>query len=158
MYNLNEVVRGATMCLSKAGLKIGNGDVKDFDIAAPNGAGIDFSINGVLYHVADCQDQPLTAATAQVALSSCIYLICASTAGALTSVKGTDCLAADLAAGTQVLRIPDPTAGTCPIGYIRVDTGAATTFTAGTTNLNAALITDTYVDLCMLPDPPFLTA
>ena len=41
--NLNDNPRGGTICLSKAGLKIGNSDAKDVDIAAPNGAGVDFA-------------------------------------------------------------------------------------------------------------------
>ena len=154
MLNLNEIVRGGTFCLSKAGLKIGNGDAKDVDIAAPNGAGVDFCINGVLYHLADGQDKPLTVHATQAALTTCIYLVCLDSAGTLSSVKGEEVLTADLTAGTKVLQFPTPVADTCPIGYVKVATAAATTFTTGTTELSAAGITDTYVDLFAIPAAP----
>ena len=153
MLNLNEIVRGGTFCLSKAGLKIGNGDTKDFDIAAPNGAGIDFCINGLLYHKADCQDQPLTDTDEQADLTTCIHLICIDATGALTSVKGTEELTADLTAGTAVLQWPTPTANTCPIGAIKVATNGAV-FVGGTTALDAATVTDTYYDLFAIPAAP----
>ena len=154
MLNLNEIVRGGTFCLSKAGLKIGNGDAKDVDIAAPNGAGIDFCINGVLYHKADATDIALTVHGVQAALTTCIYLVCLDAAGTLSSVKGTEVLTADLTAGTKVLQFPTPVADTCPIGYVKVATAAATTFTTGTTELSAVGITDTYVDLFAIPAAP----
>ena len=157
MYNLNEIVKGGTFCLSKAGLKIGNGDAKDVDIAAPNGAGVDFCINGVLYHKADAADIPLTVHAAQAALTTCIYLVCLNASGTLSSVKGTEVLTAELTAGNKVLQFPAPVADTCPIGYVKVATAAATTFTTGTTELSAAGITDTYVDLFAIPVSPLTT-
>lgn len=153
MLNLNELVRGGTMCLSKAGLAIGSGDVKDVDIAAPNGAGVDFAINGILYHKADAADQAITAATAQADLTTCLYLICLNAAGTVSSVKGTEVLTADLTAGTAVLQWPSPVANTCPIGAVKVATSGAT-FTAGTTAFNAVTVTDTYYDLFTVPTAP----
>uniref|UniRef100_A0A6M3K2Z8 Uncharacterized protein n=1 Tax=viral metagenome TaxID=1070528 RepID=A0A6M3K2Z8_9ZZZZ len=154
MFNLNsEAVRGGTVCLSKAGLKIGNSDAKDVDIAAPNGAGVDFAINGILYHKADAADIALTAADAQAADTSCIYLICLNSSGTLSSVKGTEVTTADITSGKTPLTFPAPTENTCPIGYVRVDTDSVT-FTAGTTELSASGVTDTYVDLFSVPTTP----
>jgi len=154
MLNLDEFSRGGTICFSKAGLKIGNSDAKDVDIAAPNGAGVDFAINGVVYHKADAADIAITAATAQGLLRTCIYLVCLSTAGALTTVKGTAQLTADLVAGNEVLDFPQPTADTCCIGYLHVVTASSANFTAGTTDLDASNVTTTYVDVTNVPVAP----
>ena len=47
--------------------------------------------------------------------------------------------------------IPALPAGYCPIGAIKVKTAAATTFTPGTTALDAAGLTVTFTDLSQLP-------
>jgi len=154
MFNMSELVRGGTFCLSKAGLAIGSGTTSALDIVAPNGAGVDFCINGVLYHKADTADNLITAAAAQAALTSCIYLVTLTVAGVLATVKGTEVLTADVTSGKKPLTFPMPAVDTCPIGYVRVDTGAATTFTARTTAFSAALVTDTYVDVFAVPDSP----
>lgn len=156
MLNLSEIIRGGTLCLSKAGLKIGNSAAAAVDIAAPNGAGVDFAINGKLYHKADAADIALTAATAQAALTSCLYLVCLNASGTLSSVKGTEVLTADITAGKSPLAWPMPVDDTCPIGAIRVDTAAGYTFTAGTTELSATGITDTYYDILAVPDEPIV--
>lgn len=152
--NVSELVRGGTFCLSKAGLAIGSGTASALDQAAPNGAGVDFVINGILYHLADAADIAITAATAQAVSTSCIYLVCLSTAGALTTVKGTEVLTADITSEEKVLTWPVPTANTCCIGAVRVDCDATHTFTAATTDFSAAGITDTYYDLFAVPDTP----
>ena len=51
MLNLSELIKGGTLCLSKAGLV--KGSTSTISIAAPNGAGVDFAIGGLLYHKAD---------------------------------------------------------------------------------------------------------
>lgn len=153
--NLDELARGGTLCLAKAGLAIGDTDAATLAIAAPNGAGVDFAINGVLYHKADAADAlALTAATTQAVLTKCIYLICLNSSGTLSSVKGTEQLITDLTAGTAVLQFPDPVADTCPIGYITVSLASTATFTAGTTDLDATNVTDAYFDLMAVPVGP----
>jgi len=152
--NLNEIPRGGTICLSKAGLIKHTGSVATITTAAPNGAGIDFAINGVLYHKADTTNIALTAAAVQPVLTKCIYLVCLSTAGALTTVKGTAQLITDLTAGTKVLEFPTPTVNTCCIGYITISLANAATFTAGTTLLDATDVTPAYVDLLAVPVSP----
>lgn len=151
--NLNEAMRGGTFCLSKAGLAIGT-NTTGLDIAAPNGAGVDYAIKGVLYHKADTTSISMTADDAQVADSTALYLACLSVAGTLTTVKSDDVLTADLAAGTDQLQFPAVDDDVCPIGYLRVACAGVTTFTAGTTVLSAAGITDTYVDLFAVPVGP----
>jgi hypothetical protein len=153
--NLNEIPRGGTICLSKAGLGIGSTDKKTLSITAPNGAGVDFAINGVLYHKADAADAlAITAATEQPVLTKCIYMVLLNSSGTLSTVKGTEQLITDLTAGTKVLDFPAPTKDTCCIGYFTISLASAATFTAATTALNAADVTAAYVDLVAVPVSP----
>ncbi|OGT57518.1 MAG: hypothetical protein A3E01_08240 [Gammaproteobacteria bacterium RIFCSPHIGHO2_12_FULL_63_22] len=140
-----DIPRGFTGCLSKAGLGIA-GTADRVKITAPNGAGIDYAIDGIAYHAADADNIDTGAAAVQAALTTCIYLLLLDSGGTLTTVKGTEQLNADLAAGTRVLHWPQPTADTCPIGAVKVKCENAATFTLGTTNFSASDVTDTYYD------------
>ena len=150
--NLDELARGGTICLSKAGLAEGT-NAATIKTVAPNGAGIDYAINGILYHLADADNIAITAATAQADLTTCLYLVCLDSSGTLSTVKGTEQVTANLTAGTHTLEWPTPTADTCPIGAIKVVTSGAT-FTAATTDLGAGTVTDTYYDLVAVPSAP----
>jgi hypothetical protein len=153
--NLNELSRGGTQCYSKAGLKIGTNTAAAIDTAAPNGAGIDYAINGTLYHKADTTDIAITAAAIQPVLTRCLYLVCLDSSGTLSTVKGTAKLTADLLAGNAVLEWPTPAVDTCPIGAIKVETLVAGTYTAGTTALTpGAALAVTYYDLTLVPTAP----
>ena len=151
MQNLNEAHRGGTFCLSKAGLA-GNSTTKThIDIAAPNGAGVDYCIGGALYHVADTSsasidlgDQPTQAAD-----TTCLYLVCLDAAGTVSVVKGKD-----VANGSGVIHYPAVPAGNCAIGSIKVKTAASATFTGGTTALDATGVTATFTDLFAVPTAP----
>lgn len=153
MQNLNEAHRGGTFCLSKAGLAIGS-TKSQVAIAAPNGAGVDFCINGIAYHKADAASVAITAAAVQPALTTCLYLVCLDASGNLSTVKGTEVLNADLTAGNKVLQWPTPAANTCPIGAVKVALANAATFTAGTTLFDATDVTATYYDLFAIPSAP----
>ena len=154
--NLTDNNRGGTFCLSKAGLAIGS-TASQVAIAAPNGAGVDYCIKGVLYHKADAATAAITAADAQAVLTTCLYVVCLDSGGTVSSVKGREVLNADLAAGTDVLDWPEVDEDVCPIGAVKVKCESTATFTAGTTEFSAANITDTYYDLFTLPSAP-LTA
>ena len=161
MFNIDDTaLRGGTICLSKAGLAIGGSDKNDVDIAAPNGAGVDFAINGVLYHKADAADIAVsvtdedgTTVTQQADDTTCLYIAQLDVDGALTFVKGTEVLTADLTAGAAVLHWPRPTADNCVIGAIKIALdGGAHTF--GVSDFDDADVTDTYYDLMTLPIAP----
>ena len=154
MYNLSEAVKGGTVCLSKAGLAVGSAGAT-VDIAAPNGAGVDFAIDGKIYHKADTANNAITAAAVQAVSSSCLYLVQINASGTVSTVKGTAVLTANV--GNEPLNWPDPAADNCPIGAFRIDTDSTHTYTAGTTENGAAGITDTYYDLFAIPPAP-LTA
>jgi hypothetical protein len=130
-------------CFSRAGLAEGT-NANTIQILAPNGAGIDYAIDGIAYHKADTDSIALTAAVAQQALSTCLYLIQIDSAGAVSSVKGDDVLNADLDAGRTALHWPPPAASKCPIGALKVRCNNAATFTAGSTDLGAADVVDTF--------------
>ena len=94
--NLNdEAVRGGTLCLSKAGLAEGT-NANTIKTAAPNGAGVDYVINGVLYHLTDADNIAMTALAQQAELTTCIYLVCVNAAGDVSIVKGTEVTTADI--------------------------------------------------------------
>lgn len=136
--------RGTTECFSKAGLAEGT-NANTIKILAPNGAGIDYAIDGLCYHKADTDNIAMTAATAQADLTTCLYLVQIDSDGTVSTVKGTEELTADLSAGTRVLHWPLPAASRCPIGAVKVK-NIAGTFTAGSTDLGAGTVTDTYYD------------
>jgi hypothetical protein len=147
--NLNDLGRqGATFCASKAGLAIGDGAKTGTNsFAAANGAGIDFCIDGIGYHKADAATvAPFTAAAVQPVLTKCLYLVQIDSAGTITTVKGTAVLTADLTAGNKVLQWPQPAAGKCPVGAVKITLASTATFTAGTTALDATNVTATYYD------------
>lgn len=147
MNETSDVLRGPTACFSKAGLKIGDGSKLGTATAAPNGAGIDFCINGIAYHKAESNtDVPLIAAAVQAVLTKCLYLIVIDSAGTITSVKGTAVLTADLSAGIKALQWPECPANKCPIGAVKIALANAATFTPGTTALDATDVTATYYD------------
>jgi len=152
----SEMIRGGTMCLSKAGLGIGSTPA-ELSIAAPNGAGVDYAINGVMYHLADDATVAVTAAAAQAALTTCIYLVCLDSSGTLSTVKGTAVTTADITSGKTPLTFPQPTANTCPIGYVKVVTASGYTFTAATTDFDATGITSTYTDILAVPAAPIVS-
>lgn len=150
--NMSELVKGGTFCLSRSAVAI-DSDANDILMAAPNGAGTDFAINGILYHKADGTGIEVEAAV-QAALTTCLYVFCLSTAGAVTTVKGTEVLTADLSANKKVLTWPTPTVDTCCFGAVKIATAADVTFTMGTDDFDTTGVTDTFYSLFAVPDTP----
>jgi hypothetical protein len=148
---------GLTACMAKAGLAEGTnaGTIK---IVAPNGAGVDYAINGIAYHKADTDNLALASydttddpvSTVPVS-STVLFLVLLDASGNVKIRQGTDVLTASLTAGEVSLDLPSVPDGYCAIGAIKVVTSASATFLAGTTDLGAAGITDTYYDLASPP-------
>lgn len=155
MTTPNNNLTDLTACLSKAGLAEGT-NAACIKTAAPNGAGTDYAIGGYAYHKADTDNIAMTALAVQAALTTCLYGIFIDTAGALSIVKGVAVATADLVAPSSVtLKLPEPTAdGLCLLGYMKIATATATTFTSGTTDLSAAGITATFYDVIGKPARP----
>lgn len=150
--NMNDGLRGGTMCLSKAGLVIGDGAKTGPAIASVVGAGFDFMIDGILYNKGDAATVlPLSAGTVQPVDTTCLYLMQIDKDGTVTSTQGLPVLNTALAAGSKLLQWPTPSDDAqCPFGAVKVKT-VAVTFTPGTTALDASGITETYYDLAMVP-------
>lgn len=147
---------GMTACFSKAGLAIGSTPAQ-VAIAAPNGAGVDFAIDGKAYHKADAASSALTAQVNQAPSTTCLYLVCLNSGGTVSSVKGEEVANADVPnIGVQY---PDVPVGVCPIGAIKVTTSStAGGYTQGTTSLAAANVTDNYIDFIGgIPSRPEIT-
>jgi hypothetical protein len=149
-------IRGGTLCLSRAALAEGTNSAT-MAIAAPNGAGIDYVIDGILYHKADADNIAMTALAAQAALTTCLYCVQVDSGGTVSMKKGDEELNADLAAGNVVLHWPLPDDGKCAIGYLKVKCQNAATFTCGTTDLGATDVIDTFYSVFAPPVTP-LTA
>lgn len=107
---------------------------------APSGVG---SLNGAF--------------TGGVGGSTRLYLICLSTAGAVSIVPGEIVPSADLAAGINALEFPDAPNGVCPIGALRVALTQGTVFTPGSVDLSASGVTASFLNLATVPANP-LTA
>jgi hypothetical protein len=155
MFNLNDdQVRGGTLCLSKAGLAIGGTSTK-VQFSAPNGAGVDFCIEGIAYHKADADDVWTLSGDAvnpdADTASMCLFLLGLNASGTMKVVQGDTYETADISNGLKTIQWPKMTEGYCPVGAVLVEVTSATTFTPGTTALSAAGVTDTYIDIFALP-------
>ena len=135
---------GFTGTLNKAGLGIGSTPA-ELSIAAPNGAGLDFAIDGIAYHLADDATVVMTAMATQAVLTSCLYLVQLDSSGTLSTKKGVEALTSALGVSAN-LQWPIPDADRCPIGGFKVSLLSTATFTGATTDLDAANVTDTYYD------------
>ncbi|WP_027854696.1 hypothetical protein [Marinobacterium litorale] len=149
MNNLSHEHFGGTFCLSKAGLAEGTNSAT-IKTAAPNGAGIDYCIDGILYHKAEGDNIAMTALEQQADLTSCLYLVQINAAGTISLKKGTERLNAEIANDQYALEWPRPDAGNCPIGGIKVVMDGGT-FTSGTTDLSGTGVTDTFYDFFAPP-------
>lgn len=124
-----------TTCLSTPGLAEGT-NANTIQIATA----FTYTIGGTRYTKEITDNVALTAAAVQATDTNCIYLICIDSAGTVSSVKGTAVAAASAAA------CPATPADVCAIGWLHVATASAATFTAGSTDLGAANVTDTFVN------------
>lgn len=155
-------------CHTKATLAINAGGAAT---VKTTGATI-YSVGGVLYTKAALAAQSIAVthrldgsavttaepAYVQPAETTVIYVVALNAGGTVAVVQGSYAGQAvkfrpDL---TKIMTgdgdIPDEPAGYTAIGAIKVTTAAATTFTPGTTLLDAAGITATYFDVSVLPE------
>lgn len=136
---------GQTGSFAKAGLAIGSTPA-EIAIAAPNGAGVDFAINGIGYHKGDTASEAISAGSVQAVSTTCHYLILLNTDGNVSSIKGKEIATADIGVVAGTIQYPLPTDNLCPIGATKVVTGASNTFTAATDDHDGTGITTTYED------------
>ena len=148
--NLSWLTHGGTVFLGKAGLAI-HGTTKSSMLTA-NAA--TYMIDGQAYaYSADTELQFDTTHTALGNSQVCVVVFGINAAGTLSQYQSTVRNTADIRAngGPYELDWPVIPNAICPYAAIKVETGASATFTFDTTDLDAAGITDTYYDLCLLP-------
>jgi hypothetical protein len=102
-------------------------------------AALNFFIGDQLFDKPATDNIPITASAAQPASTTRYYLISIDAAGTVTTSAGV------------TRTVPAPPVGSVAIGVMRVVTGAGTTFTPGTTALNAAGVTTTFANLVRYP-------
>lgn len=116
---------------------------------------IDYSVDGILYEKGTTASITFSSGHTTVPVSSsCLFMLVIDSAQAFSTVQGPIVTTADVTAGLHPLEWPPVPDDTAPVGAVRVDTNASTTFVPGTTSLAAAGITDTYYDLAMKPSKP----
>lgn len=159
----NRAIRNllGTRMLSKPTLAINAGSAATFKTTNTNY----FSVNGIQYSFAALSANALTADATQQALitgqtgfyvqpasTTVYYVVGINAAGTVRTFQGTYTgqTFTNFVNTLGDSSIPDIGDSYCPIGYIKVVTGAAT-FTPATTALDAASITFTFADLVAIP-------
>jgi len=143
LYNLinNLSTAALTRTHTTGGLAIGS-TTTSFQTANT----LQFSIAGINYSKT-ASDSPVLTAAQQAAATYALYLLSINSAGTMAVTKG-----AEVATDTAVL--PALPASSAPFGSIKIATAGATTFTFGTTALNASGVTATYYNLSSMPSGP----
>ena len=137
---------GQTAAFGKAGLVEGS-NANTIKIAAPNGAGLDFGIDGNAYHKGDTDNIAMTALANQALSTSCLYLITINSSLVVVIVKGNEVLTVDLGVIGGSLQWPIPAADVCPIGGFKIELDSTVDgFTSGSTDLGDARVTGTFFD------------
>lgn len=125
-------------CFGPAGLAEGT-NANTLQVATA----FNYRIGNLIYTKAITDNIAMTALAVQAVSTFCKYLVSINAAGTVTLTKGTE-------VATDASVLPAVPASNCAVGYINVATDGSTTFTSGTTDLGAAGITDTYVDLAFV--------
>lgn len=122
-------------CFAPAGLDVGtNAQTIKFTTA------ITYAINGVLYAKAITDNIAMTACAIQATDTYCLYLITIDSGGTVKITKGT-------AVATDTAVLPARPANEAVVGYMKIVTASAATFTCGTDDLPKANVTATFVNL-----------
>ncbi len=143
LYNLinNMATAGLTRTFTTGGLAIGS-TTTSFQTANT----LQYSIAGIAYSKT-AADSPVLTAAQQAAGTYCLYLLSINSAGTMAVTKGES-------RTTDTAVLPALPASSAPFGAIKIATAGATTFTFGTTALNAGGITATYYNLSSMPSGP----
>lgn len=148
MRNHNHGARGGNAVFDKADLAIGT------TTSQISHSAIEYMIDGLMYSLAASADKATGAAAEQAVSTTALYLLGVNAAGSITVVKSDEVLTALLTNDVESIDWPVMTAGYVPFGAIKIVTNSSTTFTLGTTALNASGVTATYYDIGQLPAGP----
>jgi hypothetical protein len=142
--NQNESLTG-NACYNNAGLIKGTTTT----ISTVNAGGLNLEINGLMYGpIAAAANFAPTACAVQAANSSAIYLVLMGTTGTVTVIKGGEAI---IGSGSA-LNWPVVPANVAVIGGFKVvNANASSTFTMGTTALDATSVTYVAYNYCVAP-------
>ena len=139
--NLKEPV-GLCIAMSSGGLDIGT---SLFTFLTAND--VVYIIDGRIYTFAATDELEFSAGHTDLAEGEvCVFGLFLDTSGNVSSVQSNIVAAADLAGGIVWIRPPTWIRNKVMFGMIRVETDHSTTFTPGTTELDAAGLTVTYIN------------
>jgi len=109
-------------------------------------AATDYVINGLVYTKAATDNIAVTACAVQADLTTCLYLVTIIADGTVTTTKGTE----QLTGSGKDLLWPAIPANSAVLGAFKV-VNSGGTFTAGSTDLGAGTVTDTYYNFFTPP-------
>ena len=145
MYNAKAISTNGNFALGNAGLGEGTNANTIKTTAA-----VDYVINNLVYTKAITDNIAVTANSVQADLTTCMYLVTIDAAGTVTTTKGTE----QKTNSEQPLTWPTIPANSAVLGAIKV-VNSGGTFTAGSTDLGAATVTDTYYNFFTAPTSVF---
>lgn len=128
-------------CLSAVTLAINAGSAATFKTTGTT----TYIVDGVFKTKAALSAQAFTAGHTPVPPSTTCYFVVGLNAGGTVKTFQGGCRAG------KVGKLPELEDGYTPIGIIKIVTNGSTTFTPGTTALDAAGVTATYTDVSVLP-------
>jgi hypothetical protein len=139
-YNLEEA-NGGYLSLTAAGLAEGTNanTFKTVNTLAFTADGV-FKSKGATDNIAFS-----SGATVVPASSACLFAVWINASGTVSTTQG------PIVASTDECPVPATVGGLALVGLIKVVTDGSTTFTAGSTDLGASGITDTYYDCSVMP-------
>ena len=139
-YNLEEA-NGGYLSLTAAGLAEGT-NANTFKTVNT----LTFTADGVFKSKNATDNLTFTAgATVVPASSACLFAVWINAAGTVSTTQG------PIVASTDECPVPTTVGGLALVGLIKVVTDGSTTFTAGSTDLGASGVTDTYYDCSVMP-------
>lgn len=139
-YNLEEA-NGGYLSFTSAGLAEGT-NAATFKTANT----LTYTANGVFASKGATDNLTFSSgARAVPAASACLFAVWIDAAGNITTTQG------PIVGSTEDCPVPVTVGGLSLVGLIRVVTDGSTTFTAGTTDLGASGVTDTYYNCSVMP-------
>lgn len=139
-YNLEEA-NGGYLSFTSAGLAEGT-NANTFKTTAT----LTYTANGVFASKNATDNLTFSSGATVVPVSSaCLFAVWINAAGTVTTTQG------PIVGAAEDCPVPATVGGLTLVGLIRVVTDGSTTFTAGSTDLGASGVTDTYYNCSVMP-------
>lgn len=156
MDNITASIVGGNLCLSKVTLDKNGVGAATFR----NTGTINYTVDGIYYTRAAFTAQAFSAGHAALVGNgnnggrACVFGVWLDAAGNITTTQGPIVNMIDVVNRVTAVPIPDQVPGRTMIGMIFVRTNSSTTFTPGTTALDASGVTTLYYDTLARPSVP----